>query len=318
MRSQVQVLAGPPAIVAGQSAVGSKPGALAGCLGRAGAARPSPPASPSAPPGPSTWAPGASITTHSGRPPIPGTAASRPVQPPPVPSRSRRRRALRTPPGLPGRPASSTAAAHARPGPGPPPTAPPTMGDLGGVARGRACDAAAYRDLGPLPWCGLPCRIGLSPMPPPDGDQTDTSGRTGATPDGRTPDGWTPDGRTPDPGRRAQVTGHRADRTLDGPDSRAPDDGTGWVDTHAGRGPATDAMAGVLACRARRRSCPLDGRWTLGWAEASGRSTNQDSSAATTTRGITLLRTGLDHRHDRQLLGRFAGQAAPRRTAVLG
>jgi hypothetical protein len=34
-------------------------------------------------------------------------------------------------------------------------------------------------------------------------------------------------------------------------------------------------------------------------------------------RGITLLRTGLDHRHDRQLLGRFAGQAAPRRTAVL-
>jgi hypothetical protein len=155
-------------------------------------------------------------------------------------------------------------------------------------------------------------------MPPPDGDQTDTSGRTGATPDGRTPDGWTPDGRTPDPGRRAQVTGHRADRTLDGPDSRAPDDGTGWVDTHAGRGPATDAMAGVLACRARRRSCPLDGRWTLGWAEASGRSTNQDSSAATTTRGITLLRTGLDHRHDRQLLGRFAGQAAPRRTAVLG
>src|SRR5512132_2736076 len=34
--------------------------------------------------------------------------------------------------------------------------------------------------------------------------------------------------------------------------------------------------------------------------------------------GITLLRTGLDHRHDRQLLGRFAGQAAPRRTAVLG
>jgi hypothetical protein len=141
MRSQVQVLAGPPAIVAGQSAVGSKPGALAGCLGRAGAARPSPPASPSAPPGPSTWAPGASITTHSGRPPIPGTAASRPVQPPPVPSRSRRRRALRTPPGLPGRPASSTAAAHARPGPGPPPTAPPTTGDLGGVARGRACSA---------------------------------------------------------------------------------------------------------------------------------------------------------------------------------
>jgi hypothetical protein len=42
------------------------------------------------------------------------------------------------PPGLPGRPASSTAAAHTRPGPGPPPTALPTMGDLGGVARVQA------------------------------------------------------------------------------------------------------------------------------------------------------------------------------------
>jgi hypothetical protein len=111
MRSQVQVLAGPPVIVAGQSAVGSKPGALAGCLGRAGAARPSPPASPSAPPGPSTRAAGTSTTTHSGRPPIPGTAASRPVQPPPVPSRSRRRRALRTPAWPTLEAASSTAAA---------------------------------------------------------------------------------------------------------------------------------------------------------------------------------------------------------------
>ena len=72
MRSQVQVLAGPPAIVAGQSAVGSKPGALAGCLGRAGAARPSPPAPPLAPPGPPTQASGSATTTHRGRAPSRG------------------------------------------------------------------------------------------------------------------------------------------------------------------------------------------------------------------------------------------------------
>ena len=54
MRSQVQVLAGPPPIVAGQSTAGSEPGALAAGLGRAGAARPFPPARPVAPPGPPT------------------------------------------------------------------------------------------------------------------------------------------------------------------------------------------------------------------------------------------------------------------------
>jgi hypothetical protein len=37
MRSQVQVLAGPPTIIAGQSAAGTEPGALAVGLGRAGA-----------------------------------------------------------------------------------------------------------------------------------------------------------------------------------------------------------------------------------------------------------------------------------------
>ena len=51
MRSQVQVLAGPPPIVAGHSATGSELGALAAGLGRAGAARPPPPAPLLAPPG---------------------------------------------------------------------------------------------------------------------------------------------------------------------------------------------------------------------------------------------------------------------------
>jgi hypothetical protein len=47
MRSQVQVLAGPPTIPAGHSAAGSEAGMPAASLGRVGAARPSPPARPS-------------------------------------------------------------------------------------------------------------------------------------------------------------------------------------------------------------------------------------------------------------------------------
>ena len=71
MRSQVQVLAGPPTILAGHSAAGREPGALAATLGRAGAARPSPPASPSGPPGPPSRAAGLTTTTHRGRHPGP-------------------------------------------------------------------------------------------------------------------------------------------------------------------------------------------------------------------------------------------------------
>ena len=71
MRSQVQVLAGPPTNPAGHSAAGREPGALAATLGRAGAARPSPPASPSGPPGPPTRAAGLTTTTHRGRHPGP-------------------------------------------------------------------------------------------------------------------------------------------------------------------------------------------------------------------------------------------------------
>jgi hypothetical protein len=72
MRSQVQVLAGPPPIVAGQSAAAPRPVAPTGCLGRAGAARPSPPASSSALRCPSTQASTSTTTTHRGRAPSPG------------------------------------------------------------------------------------------------------------------------------------------------------------------------------------------------------------------------------------------------------
>jgi len=219
---------------------------------------------------------------------------------------------------------------HTRPGPGPPPTAPPTMGDLGGVAGVRAFSAVGpsrSRTRQPTgTWArsrGAGC---LAASASPQCHRLMGTRRT--RPDGRTPDGWTPDGRTPDPGRRAQVTGHRADWTPGGLDTGR----TGhWTGRTAGpRTTEPDGWTPMLDADRRPTpwlafwhvehgdgACPLDGRWTLGWAAASGRSTNQDSSAATTTRGITLLRTGLDHRHDRQLLGRFAGQAAPRRTAVL-
>jgi hypothetical protein len=58
MRSQVQVLAGPPPITPGHSAVGSEPRALAASLGRAWAARPPRPARPLARSGPPTRASG--------------------------------------------------------------------------------------------------------------------------------------------------------------------------------------------------------------------------------------------------------------------
>jgi hypothetical protein len=50
----------------------SEPGALAAGLGRAGAARPSPPAPPLAPPGPPTRTSGSATTTHRGRAPSRG------------------------------------------------------------------------------------------------------------------------------------------------------------------------------------------------------------------------------------------------------
>jgi len=89
----------PTPIVAGQSAAGSEPGALAASLGRAGAARRSPSARPVAPPGPPTRASGAATTTHRGRVPSPRTAATRrcshrALQPAPVPTAPPPRRAL--------------------------------------------------------------------------------------------------------------------------------------------------------------------------------------------------------------------------------
>jgi hypothetical protein len=257
MRSQVQVLAGPPAIVAGQSAVGSKPGTLAASLGRAGAARPSPPASPSAPSGPVN-AGGGRHDHHAGWSPHPsrgrqppgrcGNLALRPLA---VPSRSRRRRALGTP-AWPAQEASVKRGRRPHPTrPGFATDSPPTLRRLGGVARvrgGSAVDRAARRrgsPQGPGPRSrGGGCRAASAcpQPPPPDGGPGGRVRTDGWTPTGWTPDRWTPDGRTPDPGRRTQVTGHRTGWTA-GSRTTEPDR---WTPP-AGRGPATDAMAGVLA-----------------------------------------------------------------------
>jgi hypothetical protein len=77
----------------------------------------------------------------------------------------------------------------------------------------------------------MPCRIGLSQTPPPDGDQMDSSGRTGANT--RRLDTGRVDTRRSDAGSQ---TTNPCDWTPDGLDTgRAgqpgPDDGTGWVDT---------------------------------------------------------------------------------------
>jgi hypothetical protein len=127
MRSQVQVLAGPPPILAGHSAAGSKPGTLAGGWGRAGAARPIP-AGPSS--GPSGSAhPG--VRLGDDHPPWsrtqPRTAATRQVPPPRAAACTRTHRAAARDGRSPGlaclaaQRASAAAAARTQPGgPGPP------------------------------------------------------------------------------------------------------------------------------------------------------------------------------------------------------
>jgi hypothetical protein len=132
MRSQVQVLAGPRPIPAGQGAAGSEPGALAASLGRAGAA-PHPAGTSSGPSGSAhpavrlggdhaPWSPWSRTQ--------PPTAATRRVRPPRTaacsraPQRSRSGGCSARRPGRPGRSAVTRGrrGPHQPGGPGPPPT----------------------------------------------------------------------------------------------------------------------------------------------------------------------------------------------------
>jgi hypothetical protein len=140
----------------------------------------------------------------------------------------------------------------------------------------------------------------------------DASGRTG----GRTAAGWTPDGL--DTGRAGHRTGWTPDRLDTGRsdtgrlDRRTPDDGTAEWTPYGGRGPATDAVAGVLALPT---AATTPDRWMPAGRSAGqpppGRPANQDSSAASTTRTGPALAATVGCRCY------SAVQLAPRRTAVL-
>jgi hypothetical protein len=216
MRSQVQVLAGPPTIVAGHSGPSTEPGALAASLGRAGAAHPIPAGTSSGPPGPPTRPSGSATTTHRGRAPSPRTAATRRMQPPRAAACSRAHSAAARDgrsarrPGLPGSLRGQARPPRARTNP----TArvrhrPPTdQLDFGSVARfpasstvDRAVDGPAATGASTHPGGhGRPATSTWSPTPPPEHGRIRTrpDGR-GQTPDGWTLDGWTADGRAPDP-----------------------------------------------------------------------------------------------------------------------
>jgi hypothetical protein len=310
MRSQVQVLAGPPPIVAGQSVAGGEPGALAAGLGRTGAA-PSIPAGTS--PGPSGAAhPAVSLgddhPAWSSTQPEDGShaaaaATSRcslplvPTAQPPATGRSGRR------PGLPGR----SAGKRGRRGPHPTrrpgsATDPPDQPDVGSVARvpgsatvDRAVDGPAATGASTRPGGqGRPATSTWSPPPPPEWEETDASGptkgrhqtaghRTGGH---RTAGRWTVDSSRPtaEPsGRRPQVTGHRT------AGSRTPE--TGWVDTACWT-PATDAVACLLAGSTTAT--------TPDRSRAAGRSSGQTPSGRATTRTAQQQRRrGHPRRHGR-------------------
>jgi hypothetical protein len=320
MRSQVQVLAGPPSNPAGQSAAGSGLGALAAGLGRAGAARPSPPARPVAPSGPPTRPSGSATTTHRGRAPNPRTAATPRVQPPRAavcpscPPRSRPRRALRTPAW----PAWSLSG-HARPArPAPNPAArvrhrPPTdQRDVGSVARGPASSTVDRAVDGPAA-TGASTRSGSQGRPASstwsprhrlsmggDGRVRTDRGRhqmAGHRTGGQQTAGRV-DGRRPTAGpagRPAQVTGHRTAGQPD-PGHPKPD---GWT-PHAGqRRPTPWPACWQGRARRRRPTCRdrLDaapGRRRLG-EQPPGPRSRKDAE------GIHAAMDGSGHRRDRQL-----------------
>ena len=320
MRSQVQVLAGPPPIPAGQSAVGSEPGMLAASLGRAGAA--APPRWQAHRPcrGPSTRTSGSTTTTHRGRAPSPGRqprggCGHLAPQPAPAPTAQPQRQVLRTPAW----PAWSLSG-HTRPPPHPPGQAPATP-----LTNVRPRQRRRPKPAGPsterldgtaatgtsTASCGDGCPRGTSLVPtPPSGVGGDGRVRTGGhqTAGHRTVGHRTVDTRGLDAGR---VDSRRAGQ----PDPGRPQMG-GWT-PHAGHRPATDAMAGVLAVSttatpdAGCRLEALPGRCRLGEQQP------QDSSAARSTRGTMLLRTGLATAATVSCTWYAAVQLAPRRTALL-
>jgi hypothetical protein len=347
MRSQVQVLAGPPPIVAGQSTAGSEPGTLTAGLGRAGAARPSPPAPPLAPPGPPTRASGSATTTHRGRAPARGRQPRGGCRHPRAAAcfcahraaarvgRSERR------PGLPGR----SAGKRGRRGPHPP-RRPGTATDLPrptrrGQRRPRPASWTVHRAVdGPAATGastgsggqGRPASSTWSPAPAPEHGRRrtrpDRRGRhqtAGHQTGGQQTAGQQTGGQqTAGQQTGGQRTVDRRTRWTTIPGDRTPD---GWT---AGCLDANTRMGGprLLDSDDRRRGWPagrvdhggdaraLDTGWTLLRADVVWAGNNQDRSAARTPRAPRCHRRASPRRDSS---GRWyaAVQLAPRRTALL-
>jgi hypothetical protein len=242
MRSQVQVLAGPPPIVAGQSAAGSERSQLAAGWGRAGAARPSPPAAPVAPPGAAH--PGVRLgddhppwsrpqprtgrhaagAAHLALPPAPVPTAQPPARGAPHAGLA----------WLVAQGASAAAAARVRPRPPPGQRRRRQRRPRPGLLDRRSSRRrpASHRGVHPLRWSRSPGHLDPGPHRQRlSGKVTDASGRTAGqrtagrwtggqqtaerrtlwtmTPGDRTPDGRTAGSRTPNPDGWTPPAGHR-------------------------------------------------------------------------------------------------------------
>jgi hypothetical protein len=323
MRSQVQVLAGPPPIPAGQSAAGSELGAAAAGLGRAGAARPSRRHVQWPPPGPPTPASGTATTTHRGHPPSPRRQRAAVAATPrrsllPCPHRSRSH-------GCSARRASSAAS-----------PAPGLLGRRPSRPTARPPTGTSPRSGGD----GCPAASTWSPPPPPEvgPDGRVRTGRTSAgwtpdgwTPDGWTPDGWTPDGWTPDgwtpegwtldgwtadgrtPWTTTQVTAHRtAGHQTAGQPDPGRQNGMGGHRMLATDRPPTPRLAS-WPCRPRRRRPTLDIGWRLRRADAAWASDKPGQLSSEDYEGHHAATDGPGHRRDGQLqvlLRRPAGASA--------
>jgi hypothetical protein len=194
MRSQVQVLAGPPAIPAGHSAVGQRAGSARCQPGPRWGRTPIPAGRPTGPSGPGH--PGVRHHDYHSpwSPTSPRAAATRPLRPPRAAACSRAHSAAVSdsaphagqPCLVPQR--SSAAAALTQPGPGPPPTptdqrATPAASPASGPARP---STEPLHGVTPTGTSTRSCGAGCPPHRPgpqrhrPRWDETDASGRTGA------------------------------------------------------------------------------------------------------------------------------------------
>jgi hypothetical protein len=289
MRSQVQVLAGPPTIPAGHSAVGSGPGTPTTQSGPRWGRTPIPSASAVAPSG--TIHRGVRLHDHHaswsriqpGWQPR-GRCGHLTLQPAPAHSAAEAAGAphadlawSRSGPAPPSRPAPYPAQVrHRHPTDHQATSAAPPGSRPARPLTEPLHDVAAPAGLDPFPWCRLPATATWFPAPPPAVGRDGRVRTAGA--DSSRLDGWTPDGLdTRRAGRWTRWT--PGGRTLGGW-TAGPGHGTaGWT-PHGGHRPATSPDRWVPAGRSAGQP-------------PSGRPTNQDRAAARTTRtGPVTCRDG--------------------------